>query len=91
MQRVPASDQSDGRHDVRRHQTAAAHLDAGLAPVDLVQNQHGRAGVDAASGRQLQDGLADETQDHAGYCRARIHAETAGFRADRRCLSRRRA
>lgn len=37
-----------------------AHLDAGLAPVDLDQDQHGRAGADASSGHQLQERLADE-------------------------------
>ncbi len=84
--RLPPSNHLDGRHDVRRNQAAAAHLDAGLAPVDGNQDQSGGAGVDAPSGRQLQDRLADEAQDHAGHGRARGHAHTQRVRADRRCL-----
>ncbi|CAJ22067.1 conserved hypothetical protein [Xanthomonas euvesicatoria pv. vesicatoria str. 85-10] len=62
VQLVPAPDQPDRRHDVPGHQAATARLDAGVAPVDLEQSQHGCAGADASPGRQLQDRLADEAQ-----------------------------
>lgn len=69
---------------------AAAHLAAGDSPAERDQNQPGRAGVDAPPRRQLQDCVAAQAQDHAGDGRTRRYKETQGFRADRRCLPRRR-
>lgn len=88
---VPASDHVDRGHPVRGHEAAAAHLDAGDAPADLDQDQPGGAGADAPSGRELQDRLAREAQDHAGHGRTGRGQETRGLRAARRRLPGRRA
>lgn len=79
MPGVPASDHLACWHAFPVQQVALAPVDAGDLPAELQQDQPGGAGVEAASWSELQGGLADEAQDHAGDGRARRTAKTQGF------------
>ena len=75
---LPAPDHAAQRHRVRGHQTAAAHVDVGDPPADRDQDQHGSAGADAPSGRELQGGVADQAQAHAGHMAERESTRKLG-------------
>ena len=63
---VPASDDAAQRHAVRGHQIAVDDLVSRDPSSDLDQDEHGRAGTEAASGCDLSHRLAPEAQGDGG-------------------------
>jgi adenine-specific DNA-methyltransferase len=70
MQWLPPPDLADRGQPVRQHQAAAENVVPGDLPAQPGQDGTVGAGAQAASGRELPDGVADAPEDHARDGRA---------------------